>query len=530
MWSAVTARDCSGRYYLVRCFDAECKKDREYTDGEASVNELTISLDVKSQTPLYEQIYKYIKSDIQNGGLPFRKRLPSTRKLAKYLQVSRTTVDLAYEQLVSEGYIEAIPCKGYFVCDLEGLYRLRTVPAVKKEMTKKAALEYEYDFSPNGVDLNSFPHNAWRKLSKEVLLEENRNIFQLGDPQGEMELRHTIAEYLHQARAVEAEPEQIVVGAGNDFLLLLLCSLFGTGQKIAMESPTYKKAYDVFRNLSNQVQIVEMDESGMRIDLLQKTESQIVYVMPSHQFPLGNVMPVKRRMQLLSWAAEEEGRYIIEDDYDSEFRYKGKPIPALQGYDRFGRVIYIGTFSRSVAPAIRVSYLVLPKALLSLYRTRGSVISSTVSRVDQRIIAGFLNGGYYERHLNKMRAIYKNRHDVLLEELKGFRAICTVSGENAGVHLLLTFTDGRTEQEAIERAAQEGVRVYGLSRYYVGEAVGRPSSTVILGYANLSEDEIRAAVRKLKHAWIEQVPDPYSGNAAGQAAGEQNEVRNAAIL
>lgn len=466
------------------------------------MNDLTISLDVKSQVPLYEQIYHYIKSEILSGELPFKKRLPSTRKLAEYLQVSRTTVDLAYEQLVSEGYLEAVPYRGYFVCDLEGLYHFETKRPVQALRPVQESVCCTYDFSPSGVDLDSFPGNAWKKLSKEVLQEEDRKLFQLGDPQGEYELRRTIAEYLHQARAVEAEPEQIIVGAGNDFLLLLLCSMFGAGQKIAMESPTYKKAYDVFRNLSNEVRIVEMDESGMRVDLLEQTDAQIAYVMPSHQFPIGLVMPLKRRMQLLAWASSGEGRYIIEDDYDSEFRYKGKPIPALQGFDRAGRVIYIGTFSKSLAPAIRISYLVLPKALLSVYQQRGRIISSTVSRVDQRIIAGFLDQGYFERHLNKMRAVYRSRHDLLLEELKAFRSFCSVSGEHAGVHLLLTFQNGMTEQEAVELAAREGVRVCGLSRYFVGEAAGQPSHTVLLGYATLSEEEICEAVRRLKRAWI----------------------------
>ncbi len=466
------------------------------------MNELTISLDAQSSVPLYEQIYNYIKNDIQSGGLPFRKRLPSTRKLAKFLQVSRTTVDMAYEQLISEGYIASVPYKGYFVCELEGLYRLEHGQEKADHMPQESEKEFDYDFSPNGVDLNSFPHNIWRKLSKRILLEENRQLFRLGDPQGEYALRQTIAQYLHQARGVNASPEQIVVGAGNDFLLLLLCTMLGTGQKIAMESPTYRKAYDLFVNLSNEVRIVEMDESGLCVDNLKKTDARIAYVMPSHQFPLGTVMPVGRRMQLLNWAAQEEGRYIIEDDYDSEFRYKGKPIPALQGYDRDGKVIYIGTFSRSIAPAIRVSYMVLPKHLLRLYDQRGKKISSTVSRVDQMMIAEFLDGGYYERHLNKMRAVYKSRHDTLLEELRAFHAVCRVSGENAGVHVLLTFVNGMTEEEAVARAAKENVAVYSLSQYYVGDA-GRPrKDTVLLGYANLTEEEITQAAKCLKRAWI----------------------------
>ncbi|MCD7818707.1 MAG: PLP-dependent aminotransferase family protein [Lachnospiraceae bacterium] len=466
------------------------------------MNDLTISLDIHAATPLYEQIYQYIKNEIQNGGLPFRERLPSSRKLAEYLQVSRTTVNMAYEQLVSEGYIEAVPHRGYFVCDLEGLLRLSAITVSPAEKICSDETVFDYDFSPHGVDLNSFPHNAWRKLSKNLLMEEDKYLFRLGDPQGEEELRRTIAGYLHQARGVNAQPERIVVGAGNDFLLLLLCSMFGSGMKIAMESPTYRKAYDLFHNLSNEVQIIEMDASGMRVDQLESTDAWLAYVMPSHQYPLGTVMPVKRRMQLLRWAAAEENRYIIEDDYDSEFRYKGKPIPALQGYDRDDCVIYIGTFSKSIAPSIRVSYMVLPKKLMGLYQERGKNISSTVSRVDQMLIAGFLNEGHYERHLNKMRSVYRSRHDVLLEELKAFHSICRVSGENAGVHLLLTFTNGMTESEAIHLAAGQGVRIYGLSEYYVGEAHRLAEDTVILGYANLSEQEIHEAAERLRIAWL----------------------------
>ncbi|MCD8105080.1 MAG: PLP-dependent aminotransferase family protein [Lachnospiraceae bacterium] len=469
------------------------------------MNDLTISLDVHSTTPLYEQIYNYIKNEIQNGGLPFKERLPSSRKLSDYLQVSRTTVNMAYEQLVAEGYLEAVPHRGYFVCDLAGLVHLK--PERRSQMKNQEADEtnFEFDFSPHGVDLNSFPHNAWRKLSKNLLMEEDKYLFRLGDPQGEPRLRETIADYLHQARGVNAPPERIIVGAGNDFLLLLLCSMFGGGMRIAMESPTYRKAYDLFRNLSNEVRIVEMDESGMCVDQLEQTDAWLAYVMPSHQYPLGTVMPVKRRMQLLSWAASGAGtekRYIIEDDYDSEFRYKGKPIPALQGYDRDDCVIYIGTFSKSIAPSIRVSYMVLPESLMDLYRQRARGISSTVSRVDQMLIAGFLNEGYYERHLNRMRAVYRGRHDALLAELKAFRGICQVSGENAGVHLLLTFTNGMTEEEAIRRAAERDVRVYGLSGYYVGDARKPFQDTVLLGYANLSEQEIHDALSRLRQAWL----------------------------
>ena len=279
---------------------------------------------------------------------------------------------------------------------------------------------------------------------------------------------------------------------------MLLQAVFGENRSIAMENPTYKKAYRVLENLGNSMQVIDMDRSGINVEKLEASGAEIAYVMPSHQYPLGTVMPIKRRLELLKWADGSERRYIVEDDYDSEFRYKGKPIPALQGYDSHGKVIYIGTFSKSIAPAIRVSYLVLPETLLRLYEERGTAFSSTVSRVDQRIVAGFLKEGYYERHLNKMRAVYKSRHDVLLEGLKEIPGI-EISGENAGVHLLIRFRNGKTEAEACAQAKQTGIHVYGLSDYYVREK--EETHTVILGYANLNEEAIREAVGLLKDAW-----------------------------
>ena len=464
------------------------------------MTELTISLETGSDRPLYEQIYNHIKTEILDGGLPFQERLPSTRKLAQYLQVSRSTVDMAYEQLLSEGYIESAPCRGYFVSELDGIYK-----SVAKETEEARTAEvkkehYRFDFSPNGVDLDSFPHNAWRKLSRVVLQEDEKELFMLGEPAGELELRSTIAAHLHQSRGVNCLPEQVVVGAGTDYLLMLLQAVFGEKRSIAMENPTYKKAYQVLENLGNSMQVIDMDRSGMNVKKLEASGAEIAYVMPSHQYPLGTVMPIKRRLELLKWADGSKERYIIEDDYDSEFRYKGKPIPALQGYDNHGKVIYIGTFSKSIAPAIRVSYLVLPEKLLRCYKERGTVFSSTVSRVDQRIVAGFLKEGYYERHLNKMRAVYKNRHDVLLEGLKEIPGI-EISGENAGVHLLVCFQNGRTEGEACALAKKAGIQVYGLSGYYVREK--EETNTVILGYANLKEEAIREAVGLLKDVWRE---------------------------
>lgn len=464
------------------------------------MNELTINLTAKSQTPLYEQIYEYIKNDIREGKISCGEKLPSTRALSRHLEVSRSTVELAYEQLLSEGYIEAEPYKGFFVAQVEDLYHLRNLQEKEEESEEISKSWYKYDFTPNGVDLKSFPYAVWRKLSKDILSDDKIELFRLGNPNGEYGLRRAVANYLHQARGVRCTPGQIIVGAGSDYMLMLLNAVIGSGHRIAFENPTYNHAFRIFRQLGYDMCTVNMDKSGMNPEELKASGANLAYVMPSHQYPLGVVMPIKRRLQLLKWVNEQEGRYIIEDDYDSEFRYKGKPVPALQGYDEHGRVIYLGTFSKSIAPAIRISYMVLPDQLQRQFEQTGVTISSSVSKVDQMILQHFLNEGYYERHLNKTRALYKSRHDTLIQCLKPLLSKCELSGEHAGVHLLLTFRDGRSEQELIELVRDAGVKVYGLTEYCV-EPEEKYGATILLGYANMKEEEIRTAARILVDTW-----------------------------
>ena len=283
----------------------------------------------------------------------------------------------------------------------EELYHLER-ESLKEPAAKKQERKYRYDFSPNGVDLGSFPYNVWRKLSKDILMDDRTELFRSGDSRGEYGFRSAISSYLHQARGMNCLPDQVLVGAGSDYILMLLSMILGREHKIAFEDPAYKQAYRMAEALSYEAVPVSLDKNGMRISKLRESGADIAYVTPSHQYPTGIVMPINRRMELLRWAAEEPGRYIVEDDYDSEYRYKGKPIPALQGYDAHEKVIYLGTFSRSVAPAIRLSYMVLPRPLLEVYEKRHGFVHSTVSKVDQLIMQRFLEEGYYERHLNKI--------------------------------------------------------------------------------------------------------------------------------
>lgn len=469
--------------------------------------DMTIAFKSDGTKHLYEQIYEHIREEIKGGKLLSGERLPSTRALAEYLQVSRSTVDFAYEQLVSEGYIEAKPHRGFFVCMLEEMPESGRQEAYDGMERERRAVETEesaiaYDFSPNGLDMSVFPYGVWKRITKNILTEGNEELFALGEPQGDYDLRQTISRYLHSARGVNCTPEQIVVGAGNDYLLMILEKLLGEDAGIAMENPTYKRAFRIFQSFGYRIEIAGMDQNGMKAEELYGKQVKAAYVMPSHQYPCGVTMPIGRRMELLKWAGEEEERYLIEDDYDSEFRYKGKPIPSLQGADTGGNVIYVGTFSKAIAPAIRVSYMVLPPRLLKRYREECYFYSSTVSRIDQRILNEFIRDGYFERYLNKTRKIYREKHDILLQELKPLLKRFRISGEDAGLHLLLSLRDKSiTEQELVGRAKESGVRVYAFSEARVVQGAEAGNPTVILGYGGLRKEEIMEGIAKLKQVW-----------------------------
>ncbi len=478
-----------------------------------------IQLDPKSSKTLYEQIYEYIREEIRAGRLLQDEKLPSARFLAQDLQVSRTTVDMAYGQLVAEGYLAARPKRGYFVSALEDLYELKSASFAGKRM-KETGVEgrqartradvCRYDFSPNVIDMRFFPYATWKKITRNILVDAKSQMFALGEPQGDLELRTTICRYLHGSRGVNCEPEQIIVGAGNDFLLLLLEKILGRHIHVAMENPTYVRAYKIFRSFAYPVSLIPVDEKGIRIDFLGKTDAQIAYVMPSHQYPTGVSMPIGRRMELLKWAAEGKERYLIEDDYDSEFRYKGKPLPSLQASDTAGRVIYIGTFSKAIAPAIRISYMVLPYPLLERYRQECGFFSSSVSRIDQTILNEFIRDGYFERYLNKMRKQYRMKHDLLLSEIRPLERYFRVTGGNAGLHVLLTDTRGRSEEELEQAARLQNVRTYRLGEFRLGESSTwdgteeggfLTSPTMILGYGGMSMEDIREGINILKKVW-----------------------------
>ncbi len=478
------------------------------------MNEIMIDLQGGAKAPLYEKIYEYIKNEIVDGKISKGEKLPSTRLLAKNLSVSRSTVELAYDQLLAEGYIEAEPYRGYFVCDVEALYQLEQrnhmqeklqagqdwQPGWKTEIKHGAgsSKQKEIDFSPYTIDTQNFPYNVWRKLHKNVLLDDREEILLSGDGQGDHELRMAIADYLHQARGVNCVAEQIIIGAGNEYLELLLAQVLGEKKTVLMDDPTYLQAYRTFSNMGYLVKNIPAEQGSMPIEAVRRENADILYVMPSHQFPLGTVMPLKQRLELLKWASEKEGRYLIEDDHDSEYRYKGKPIPSLQSIDHEEKVIYLGTFSKSIAPSLRISYMVLPQHLLKNYQRYCGFYSTTVSKIQQEVLCGFIRGGYFGRHLNKMRGIYKNKHDFLVSELKKRPWVENIAGDNAGLHVLVQVDTQMSEEELCERAAEQGIHLMGISEHYIHKPpVSKP--VILLGYGKPDEKKILEGLNRLEH-------------------------------
>lgn len=469
-----------------------------------SVGGRMITLNDKSnKESLYFQIYKQLKEEIQSGNLPAGAKLFSKRKMAENLNVSVNTVETAYSQLVSEGFLEAKAKSGYYVCEID---KINFAKQSNKENDIDTAKENEnnikINFATDGVDYENFPYNTWRKLMKNCFNEYNPNVLKSSPPEGDFELRKAVANHIYNSRGVNCSAKQVIIGAGVDNLINIISGLLGTGYKIAMENPVYYEAYSFFKSLGHVVESITVDEGGMRTDLLPDEDNTAVYVTPSHQFPLGITMPAGRRVRLLNWAYEKNHRYIIEDDYDSEFRYNSKLIPSVQSIDVRGRVIYLGTFSKTIAPAVRISYMVLPEKLLNYYNEKYTKFSSAVSVLEQNILTTFISDGHYERHLNRMRKLYGEKRNVLLDELKKFKGKIIINGENAGHHMAIKLLNGLSEKEMVDLAEKVGVRVYPISKYFVKNIPEKYKSTVLIGYAEISEKMIIEGAGLLRDVWL----------------------------
>ena len=453
---------------------------------------LTYELKKAPGLPLYESLYRCIREDILSGKLPTGERLPSKRALADHLEVSKVTVEGAYAQLLAEGYIRSEEKVGYFVEETD---HLRPVP-VPAAIPQPEVPHFPVDLTSNAAT-QGFPFTVWMRIQRQVMLDYGDKLLAPLPAQGYPELRQAIAGHLAAFRNMQVDPGNILIGAGTDFLYNLLIQLLGRDKIYAVEDPGYRKIRQIYTAGGVECILAPMDIDGVQPEGLR--DAQVLHCSPSHHFPTGIVTPAKRRQQLLEWASAEPERYIIEDDYDSEFRFHAHPLPALQTMDRAGRVIYINTFSKTLAPSIRISYMILPDRLMERFRRELGFYSCTVPSFEQYTLARFLSGGHFEKHINRMRKFYRSRRNRVIEALSTspFADQFTILEQDAGLHFLLRVDTPLSDRELEDRCAQAGIRVRCLGDYYEGTVPDWAERCLVINYSGLREEALKPALNRL---------------------------------
>lgn len=450
---------------------------------------LTYELKKAPGVPLYEALYRCIRDDILSGRLSPGQKLPSKRTLCANLKVSKITVEGAYNQLLSEGYIRSAEKVGYFV---EAVERIPAAPVLQEAPPPEP--ESRIDLTANGPA--RFPFSVWSKLLREVMLDLGEQLLMESPNQGLLPLRQAIAGHLAQFRAMQVDPRNILIGAGTDFLYNLLIQLLGSDKHYAVEEPGYGKIRKIYGAAGALCIGAPLDEMGVRPDQLE--DAQVLHISPSHHFPTGIVTPLCRRQALLRWAKATPDRWIIEDDYDSEFRFAAHPLPTMQSLDTDGKVIYMNTFSKTLAPSIRISYMVLPTVLMEQFRQRLGFYSCTVPSFEQHTLARFLDRGYFEKHINRMRKYYRARRDRVLEALLPLQGRVAILEQDAGLHFLVKMDTSLSDRAVTDRLLDAGIRVRFLSSYYRGPVPESAKHCLVVNYSGLTDDQLQQLEEKLK--------------------------------
>lgn len=450
---------------------------------------VTYELKKAPGVPLYEALYRHLREDILTGKLAPGEKLPSKRALAQNLEVSKITVETAYNQLLSEGYLYAREKVGYFVEQVERRPReVSSEPAAPEESRP----DWLLDLTENGTE--GFPFSVWMKLQREVMLDYGQTLLRPLPNRGIPELRRAIARHLGQFRGMRVDPENIILGAGTDFLYNLLIQLLGREKIYAVEEPGYGKIRKIYAAGGVRCVSAYLDSLGVIPESLER--AQVLHCSPSHHYPTGLVTPVNRRLELLDWAGTD--KWIIEDDYDSEFRFDAHPVPAMQALDGRGRVIYMNTFTKTLAPSIRISYMVLPGELMRVFQKRLGFYSCTVPSFEQYTLARFLDRGYFEKHINRMRKSYKSRRNTVISLLRqcAFSEKLTILEQDAGLHFLLRVDTPLSDGELTARLAQAGIRVRALSEFYQEGTAQR--GYLVVNYSGIQEEDLRKALKAIE--------------------------------
>ena len=561
---------------------------------------LTYSFSNKGELSMYEYLYRCIRSDIEAGVIAPGEKLPSKRSFARHLGVSLITVEGAYSQLIAEGYLRAEPRRGYFACDLNssgvvsgrkpsllgvGSSSLETAYPADGNLLPEEGLAQAYaslaaagrpregridaggqsatlasssggngfndeavfaDFTGSSVPLGMFPYAAWAKSLRDALTRESERML-VGETgfAGALRLRKAIADHLRGFRGMEVDPECIVVGAGSQVLYNWLVQLLGRNLHYGVEDPGYLRLSRIYEANNVELSHIPLDENGIDMASVVESSADVLHLMPSHQFPTGIVTSIGRRYELLGWASAKDNRYLVEDDYDCEFRLTGRPIPSLQSIDATGKVIYANTFTKSLGPAFRIGYLVLPPALADRFRRELGFYSCTVSAIDQLALARFIESGDYERHVNRLRTYYRSVRDALVSafQASSFSERVSIEEQDAGIHFIMGISidvkmpevrksapqghatryrfddvitenakdcsqpaspvaESRWEREFVDAAQGRGVRIVPLSLFYSKSAAPErgPVRRFLVSFGGIELDSVEPAVAALEHA------------------------------
>ena len=451
----------------------------------------TYTLTSDGKMPLYEQLYRAIRADILAGRLSGGEKLPSKRQLAEHLSVSKITVETAYAQLLAEGYISSRQRAGYFVEHLPESLPPHPAPA---ELPQKSTPP-----APTPQIASLFPFSVWARLMRAVLLEQQDALLQPTPHMGMPALQQAIADELWRLRGMQVRPEQIVIGAGAEYFYNLLLQFFGREKHYALEALGHRKIERVYRAGGAKITPIQMDDDGIVPEALFASDAQILHISPSHHYPTGAITPVGRRRQIMQWLAQSDERFVIEDDYDSEFRFSGLPIPTLQSMDTCGRVIYLNTFSKTLTPAIRISYMILPTQMLDAWQKTMGFYSCAVPSFEQLTLARFLREGYFEKHLGRMRKHYRTVRTSLLQLLSSepLRQKFSVLGSTVGLHFIVRVHTRLTDDELSKLLREAGLEPALLSSFYIGTPPQSAHGCFVLHYAQLEPQQTAAALEKL---------------------------------
>lgn len=471
--------------------------------------------------PLYRKIYEEIRKAILSGEFASKMRLPSTRSLAESLGVSRLTVVNAYEQLFAEGYLEGKLGVGTFVASklpdellqisrpkLKNIEKRQSPPLHLSPFGEKllarnlesTRVQFETKFQPfqNGLTaIDEFPFEIWSRIAAKFYKNPPRSMLGYGDPRGFYNLREAVAAHLKSARGVNCTAEQVIITSGAQQALDLTARIFlSEKDTFLIEEPCYLEARNSFSATGAKGVPVAVDNEGFNLANLKKTgeKAKLVYVTPSHQYPLGVTMTLARRLELIEWARKQNA-WIIEDDYNSEFRYAGRPLASLQGLDSSGRVIYVGTFSKTIFPALRIGCLVVPPELVDVFTVARAFNDAHSSVINQAILAQFISEGHFARHVRRMRRLYEERQEILVKEAKNKLAgFIEIEKSEAGMHLIGWLANGLDEEKIAAEASKQNIKLSSVSSYYLSEP---PRKGFIFGYTAFDEFQIKEAIAKL---------------------------------